>query len=107
MTPLLRMVGVERAGSSGAQSPLGAVITEDRITNPADLALLESLGALHLIYTAAAAMLGPDSAPARRAAMYAERFARERFRAGAKLDTDADGLPDAVRRFSTIHLVRA
>ena len=101
---LLRMFGLEPAGSP-APAASGAM-TEDRVTNARDLALLESLCALHLIYSAASAMLGPDSAPGRRADLYAQRSGTERFRAVAKLDLDGDTIPDTHRRASVMQLTR-
>ena len=101
---LLRMFGLEPAGSPAAA--LACAMTEDRVTNARDLSLLESLCALHMIYSAASAMLGPDSAPGRRADLYAQRFAAERFRAVAKLDLDGDSIPDTHRRASVMQLTR-
>lgn len=100
---ILAMLGLAPAGSPPAPDQL----TEDHITNPNDLALLESLGALHLIFAGLAATTGPDSIAWQKADMYAKRTARERFRAQAKLDTDADGQPDAARRCAVIHLIRS
>ena len=100
---MLAMLGLAPAGSPPAPDQL----TEDHITNPNDLALLESLGALHLIFAGLAATTGPDSIAWQKADMYAKRTARERFRAQAKLDTDADGQPDAARRCAVIHLIRS
>ena len=100
---ILAMLGLAPAGSPPAPDQL----TEDHITNPNDLALLESLGALHLIFAGIAATTGPDSIAWQKADMYAKRTARERFRAQAKLDTDADGQPDAARRCAVIHLIRS
>ena len=98
---LLRMLGIE----PGATLAPG-VITEADITNPRDLVLLECLGALHLIYTAASAPLPDDSPQAQRARMYQERFAKERWRARAKIDLDGDERPDAERTFNVIRTCR-
>lgn len=100
---LLRMIGVE----AGVTIPGdGGAAREDRIVNAADLTLLESLGTLHTIYAGAAALSGADSPAQRRAEMYRERFARERWRAEALIDLDGDGVPDATRRFNTTVLTR-
>ncbi|KAA0215524.1 MAG: hypothetical protein DYG94_07430 [Leptolyngbya sp. PLA3] len=98
---VLRMIGIEpdvpeEAGSIGPSA----------IVNPGALARVEALGALHLIYAAAGSALGPESAPARKAEFYRQRFADERQRAVAMIDTDADGQPDAVRRLNILALVR-
>lgn len=99
---VLRMLGVEPEGSAGV-----GVITESSIANPEALVLLESLGALHLIFTAAAA-LGSNSSPAAfKAGLYRDRFAAERGRVAARVDTDGDGVADATRRPSVVQLVRA
>lgn len=98
---LLRMLGID----PGAE-PAEGVITEESITNPRDLALVECLGTLHLIYAAAAAPLAEDSPLAQRARMYQDRFAKERWRARAKIDTDGDGEPDAERTLNASRLIR-
>lgn len=79
---------------------------ESAITNPADFRAIVRLGALHLIHSAAAALLGADSPAGRRADMYRLRFIAERRRARIQLDLDGDGLPDATRTLSTITLIR-
>ncbi len=98
---VLRMLGL----SAGTTPPSGP-LAEDRVKNASELALLESLGSLHLIYSAASALTGPGSPAGARAEMYRERFSRERWRAEARVDTDGDGVADAVRRFNIGMLVR-
>lgn len=80
---------------------------ESAVLNPDDLALVEALGTLHLIYSTASASLAPDSALAQRAAHYHDRFARERWRARALIDLDGDGLADATRTVRTPPVSRA
>lgn len=99
---ILRMLGI-----SGSPGGPGDSVTEADITNPGDLMLLEALGALHLVFAAASALAGSESPAAFKAAMYRDRFAAERSRAAARIDTDGDGQPDATRRPSVITLVRA
>lgn len=99
---VLRMLGID----PDAGPELGAV-TEEAITNPASLALFEALGALHLVFTAAAALAGESSPAAFKARMYRDRFAAERGRVAARIDTDADGLPDTTRRPSVVQLTRS
>lgn len=103
---VLRMMGIESDEATASADGLGTIVRERQITNSADLVLLESLGALHLIYSAASALLGVDSPAGQRAEMYRERFARERFRSSARIDTDGDGVADAVRRANVVMLVR-
>lgn len=93
---ILRLLGLATDG-----------LGEEAVTNPADLALFEALGALHLIYTAAAALAQRDSGLRARAEYYEERFARERQAAAARIDLDGDGMADAIRRPSLLHLFRA
>ncbi|MBX3353417.1 MAG: hypothetical protein KF684_10850 [Phycisphaeraceae bacterium] len=77
------------------------------VTNPHDLALVEALGALHLILSSAAALVGDASPLWAKAALYRERFDRARRTLAAHLDLNADGLPDATRRITVVHLLRA
>lgn len=90
-----------------AAPPGGAPIpTESAVTNPRDLAHAEALGALHLILASAAAMVGSESALWTKALTYRDRFMAERRRLAARLDLDADGAPDALRRVSAQRFVR-
>lgn len=82
-------------------------VAESQIINPRGLTLVESLGALHLIYSSAAAALSDDSPQAQRARMYQQRFAQERWRTRAEIDLDNDGLADATRTLNISHLLRA
>jgi hypothetical protein len=59
----LRSIGIEPSDSS-------AVPGEANIVNPMAVALVESLGALHLILSSAAAMVGPESVLWAKARMY-------------------------------------
>lgn len=99
---VLRMLGIDpdEAAADG-------VVTEASITNAPSLALLESLGALHLVFAAASALAGEGSPAAFKAGMYRDRFAAERGRAAARIDTDGDGVADATRRPSVVKLVRS
>jgi hypothetical protein len=99
---VLRMLGIDPD-----EVPTPGVITEASITNGESLALFEALGVLHLVFTAAAALSGADSPPAYKANLYRERFAAERGRVAARIDTDGDGRADATRRPSVIIAARA
>lgn len=80
---------------------------EAGITNSRAMNLAESLGALHMIFSSAAALVGADSPLWMKARMYAERFRAERGRIVAEIDLDGDGEADTIRRASIVHLVRA
>jgi hypothetical protein len=100
---ILRMAGIE----PDAPAPIGGRLGASAITNGNALVTLESLGALHLIFAAAASIAGPGSPAATRASMYRDLFREERLRAEVELDSDGDGLPDVVRRLNVARLVRA
>lgn len=97
---ILAMLGIDSTGADGS-------LAEAQILNPRELMRVEALGALHLVYDAAAPLAGPDSAAWARAGMYRTRYARERWRAAARVDLDGDGLADATRRLSVAPLRRA
>jgi len=98
---VLRMIGIEPADPAEPDRP-----GESSITNPEALARVEALGALHLVYAAAAAPTEPGSSLWARADFYRRRFAEERRRAAARLDVDGDGVPDATRRLNVVQFVR-
>ncbi len=100
-TQILRMLGIDPDATPES------MVSEASIINPASLSLAESLGTLHLVYSAAAALTQADSALAARAQMYRQRFGEERQRAVARIDLDGDGEPDATRRMNVIQFLRA
>ncbi len=102
---VLRMLGIEPADPPAP--PFFGRPTAASITNPAALALVEALGALHLVYSAAAALSDPDSPLATRAEVYRQRFSAQRHRTAARIDLDGDGLPDATRRLNIVQFTRA
>jgi hypothetical protein len=81
-------------------------LTEAAVINWRELVPMESLGALHLIYSAAAAPSGSTSWMDQRVESFRRRFAEERWRTAAQIDTDADGVADATRRFNITRLQR-
>lgn len=93
---VLRMLGLEPSQTTLDDLSPG----EASVLNPRDLALVEALGVLHLIYSSAAAPLGNGNTLAARAEHFRDRFAHERWRARAIIDTDGDGRADAVRSMS-------
>lgn len=98
---VLRMLGLRASGEAG-DGP-----SEEDVVNGAGVGLAEALGAVHLVYAAAAAAGGSAGDLAHRAALYRERFGAERQRAAALIDTDGDGEADATRRMNVIQFVRA
>lgn len=100
---VLAMLGLLEAASAAEPRAL----TGAAVMNPRDLRLLEALGTLHLVFAAlggaGAAVNAPESG---RAEMYRGRFAAERGRVAARIDTDGDGFADATRRPSVMLLVR-
>lgn len=88
------------AGAEAMGEPLS------RLTNPGAFTRVTCLGALQAIYSAGAVVAGLNSPAWAKARMYAERFALERERIVAQIDTNADGEPDAVRRVNLSRLVR-
>jgi hypothetical protein len=96
---LLRALGIE---PGAAETP-----TESDITNPRALALAEALGALHLIFASAAALVSFDSPLWTKARLYRERYAAERQRVAALVDLNGDGAPDVTRRPNVIQFLRA
>lgn len=99
---VLRSVGIDPDGPLADDEP-----AEAAILNPDSLRTLEALGALHLVFSAAAALAPGGSPLAERANWYRQRYADERTRAVARLDTDGDGRVDATRRPSVLPLIRA
>ena len=99
---VLRMIGLEPAGEAGEGE-----LDETALVNAGDFIRLEALGALHLVWAGASAGLGGDSPAALRAEAYRARFAAERGRVVARIDTDGDGVADAARRPGLTRLVRS
>jgi len=97
---LLRTVGIEPADP--AASPGAA-----SITNPAAVARVEAIGALHLIFSAAAVTADGRAILWTKAGLYRDRFAALRRRLAVGVDLDGDGRPDATRRPNTLQFIRA
>ena len=79
---------------------------EDRIVNAGDVARVIALGALHLILAAATPLVADPSGVRAKAEAYRERFAAARRGLVAEIDLDGDGIADAARRVSLVHMVR-
>jgi len=97
---LLRALGIEPADPT-------ATPNQNNITNPQAVAHLESLGALHLVFAAAAALATNQDTLWAKAQNYRDRFVANRNRLAVGVDLDNDGLPDATRRLNTIQFIRA
>ncbi len=98
---VLRMLGIEPD-----IEPVEGAVGESSVLNRSEFARLEALGALHLVYSAASSALGPETPLGRKAEFYRARFASERQRAVALIDTDGDGQVDATRRLNVMQFVR-
>lgn len=96
---VLRLLGIDPDASESGP-------TEADITNPEALKRIETLGTLHMIFSAAGALGEPGSGLLARADMYRERFGAERRRVAARIDLDGDGVADATRRLNVVQLVR-
>ncbi len=96
---VLLMIGVDPDG----HGPLH----ESCVTNPGDLVRLEALCALEMVYAGADPAAGGPVAHGARAEMYARRFHEERGRVSAFIDFDGDGIPEARRYLSVMHMGRA
>ena len=99
---VLALLGI----APGLTDPLSGVIAEDRVLNPRELAPMEAALALQMVYGSAAVLSGPSSPIAARGSFYRGRFEDERRRARAVIDTDGDGVGDAVRRPNAVRLSR-
>ncbi|MEM1166367.1 MAG: hypothetical protein AAGI30_08775 [Planctomycetota bacterium] len=97
---ILAMLGLCAQGAPG-DGPDASVIV-----NRESLRLLETYGALHLIYAAGASAASEESALWSKAQLYRVRYARERERVAVELDLDGDGMAEVIRRPSVVHLVR-
>ena len=98
----LRMLGIEPEEQSGQ----AAGLSESSIVNASALTRFVCLGVLHAVYSAAAALGPSQGSLAVKAAAYRERFAAERGRVAVKIDTDGDGVADALRRLNVVQFVR-
>lgn len=84
----------------------GGAIGEDRIVNAGDVARVIAMGAMHLIMAAATPLVADPSGTRSKTEAYRERFAAARRGLVAEVDLDGDGIADAARRVSLVHLVR-
>lgn len=102
-TQLLAALGLDPAPADNEQpGPPSAA----HVVNTRDLALVESLGAMHIILASAAALVGDHSTLWTKASLYRDRFDHARRRLAAHLDLNSDGVADAQRRITVAHLTR-
>lgn len=100
---ILRMLGIEPE-----DLPIPGRVTEDDILNPGALTMVEALGAIYQVYTAADGLtFSPNSSNFQRARIFADRYQHARDSAYALIDLDGDGLPDSTRRLNCKQLIRA
>ena len=105
--PQLELVHAQTLRSLGIEpTDVDAAPGAGDIVNPMALALVESLGALHLILSSAAAMVGPASPMWARAQLYRERLDAARRRVVVEIDLDGDGAADVARRMNTAQFLR-
>ena len=99
---LLAALGLDPEGLGGVRG-----VSASAVLNAGELAHVEALGALHLIYAAVAPLSPPDAPVRRKAEAYADRYDAARRGAVAVLDLTGDGTPDATRLVSLNTLRRA
>lgn len=94
-------------GMLGLSDPPGeGELGPSAVKNPGDVAAVEALGVLHAVYAAASALAAPNSPLIARAEHYRRAFAEARRRLEVRIDTDGDGVADAIRRLSVLQLIR-
>lgn len=98
---LLRSIGIEPEATQGP-----GIVTQSDITNPGAFVRAESFGALHLIFSSAAALVGESQPMWVKAQLYRNRFTTARRELVAQIDLDGDGQPDATRRPNVIQFIR-
>ncbi len=104
--PQLSLVHARVLSLLGASGDEGAEFEEGQILNAGALRVMTALGALQLIYSAAAALGDPSSAASVRAEVYRRLFNAERERVRVAFDTNGDGLVDVTRAMGEVALRR-
>jgi len=104
--PQIGVVHEQVLCSLGIGSTLGEMLDESSIVNAAALKRVECFGALYLVFSGAAALVGYDAVLWQKAQMYLARYGSERVRVSALVDTDGDGVADATRRMNVMQFVR-
>lgn len=104
--PQIGVVHEQVLASLGVGASSGTGLEASSIVNAAALKRVEAFGALYLVFSGAAALVGYDSVLWQKAQMYLARYGSERVRVSALVDTDGDGVADATRRMNVMQLVR-
>lgn len=104
--PQIGVVHQQVITALGLDGAGGAAPDESGVVNPGALVRVEALGALHLVFGGAAALVGSDSILWQKAQSYLARFGAERPRAAAVVDVDGDGVGDVIRRMNVMQFVR-
>lgn len=104
--PQIAVVHDQVLVSLGVGASAGMGLEASSILNAGALKRVESFGALYLVFSGAAALVGYDSVLWQKAQMYLARYGSERVRVSALVDTDGDGVADATRRMNVMQLVR-
>jgi hypothetical protein len=79
----------------------------ENLVNVEEITKVEALGALDLIFTGAASLIGEQGTLWTKAQMYRQRFASARQWARGRFDLDGDGVADTVRFMNVVQFVRA
>lgn len=95
---IVRMAGIVPGVGPYPHGEIG----EGAITNASELVRLEALGALNLIYSGASAGAAMDAPAARRESLYRRLYGEERARVRVEIDTNGDGIADAVRGLNVV-----
>lgn len=95
---IMSMVGID------VDDPEG--LGDSAVTNPGSMVVLESLGALHLIYASAGAPGRGGEAFLDRAKLYQQRFSMQRGAVVAFIDLDGDGVAETRRHPNSFVLIR-
>ena len=104
--PQIGVVHEQVLRALGIGTVAGGSLDETSVLNTAALKRVECFGALHLVFSGAAALVGYDALLWQKAQMYLGRFGSERFGVSALVDTDGDGVADATRRMNVMQFVR-
>ena len=95
---IMSMIGIDMDDPEG--------LGDAAVTNPGAMVVLESLGALHLIYASAGAPGRGGEAFLDRAKLYQQRFSMERGGVVAFIDLDGDGVAETRRHPNSFVLIR-
>lgn len=96
---LLQAFGIDQQANLGDPQ-------ESNILNDQEVALVEALGSLHLIYAGASALVGEQGLLWNKSQMYRDRFHAAREQLILRFDLDGDGFVDATRASNIIRLLR-